>query len=189
MPAAESNKTIKQRWDEELFGVQRSIRYHARRQAFFESWDTITNAVSIIFGAGTVAVLLNEFGDWGKSLQILFPAAITIISTFNLVWGTVRAARTHNELLRRFVELEQQMLRTPLDENSIAESRIKRLTIEADEPPVKFAVDFMCHNELVKSLGGNNYYDVKFRHRVFGHIWPFEPADFHSSGNRDLQPN
>src|SRR5687768_375419 len=96
-------------WDDLLFGVQRSIRYHSRRQGFYDRWNTATNAISIIGGAGTIAALGGKLG-LAQVMGVVLPAVITVFSTFNLVWGTTRMARLHNDLYRRFVALEREMI-------------------------------------------------------------------------------
>src|SRR5262245_22608659 len=120
--------TFSQRWDGELFGVQRSVRYHARRQAFYDSWNTLANAVSIIGGAGTVWAFLDN--AWSVEWRLYLPAIITIVATLNLLWGTTRQARTHNDLYRRFVELERDMVGiTQPNEEDLKEVRGRRLMI------------------------------------------------------------
>lgn len=171
-------------WNQSLFGVQRSIRYHARRQAFFDFWNTLTNASSIILGAGTIVALIDQF-KFADVLRVVFPATITILSTFNLVWGTNRLARLHNDLYRRYVALEQEMLATTeLTAEAVQTFRAKRLAIEADEPPTKFAVDVLCHNELVRALGSNEYREVTLVQRAFAHFTSFSGAEFPSKGQK-----
>jgi hypothetical protein len=165
-------------WNHQLFGVQRSIRYHARRQAFYDFWNTLTNATSIILGAGTVAALVNT-SSFAMELRLWFPVVITLVSTLNLVWGTARAARLHNDLYRRFVALEQEITSAAqIDDATLRAFQTKRLTIEADEPPTKFAVDVLCHNELARAIGSNDYYQVRFWQRWFAHLFSFSSAKF-----------
>jgi hypothetical protein len=172
-----TDPTFAQRWDGELFGVQRSVRYHARRQAFYDFWNTFTNAVSIIGGAGTVWVFLDKAAsvEW----RLWLPAIITIVSTLNLLWGTSRQARTHNDLYRRFVELERDMVGIAQpNEDDLKEVKGRRLMIEADEPPIKFAVDVLCHNELVRALGSDEYRRVPWWQKWFAHFFSFPNAKF-----------
>lgn len=165
-------------WNDQLFGVQRSIRYHARRQAFYDTCNNLTNAVSIILGAGTIAALVNTLPA-ADQLKLVFPAVITVVSTFNLVFGTARAARTHNDLYRRFVAIEADMMvTTALDEQALARVRRERLSVEADEPPTKFALDVMCHNELVRAKGGEEYRSVTPLQRFLAHFFSFAEASF-----------
>lgn len=166
-------------WSQELFGVQRSIRYHARRQAFYDFWNTLTSATSIILGAATVATFVEKVLPWPDVLRIVFPAIITVFSTLNLVWGTSRRARQHNDLYRRFVELERNMTKaTNLDDALVRSFRAERLAIEADEPPTMFALDVLCHNEVVRAVGSDNYYEVGLWHRWTAQFLSFPNAKF-----------
>jgi len=48
-----------------LFGVRRSIRYHARRRSFFDRYDLFTNAVAVIFGSATIYAVFSSINkEW-----------------------------------------------------------------------------------------------------------------------------
>jgi hypothetical protein len=169
---------IQRHWFKELFAVQRSIKYHTRRQAFYDGWNNIANAVSILFGAGTVAALAHKL-PLADVLSVLFPIVITILATLNLVWGASRRARLHNDLHRRFVDLERKMISaTAIDEQSCRSARGERLAIEADEPPIMFVVSVLCHNEVARANGVGDYFEVPLWHKWLGHFWAFPNAKF-----------
>jgi hypothetical protein len=171
------NSAMSKEWQSQLFGIQRSIRYHARRQSFYDFWNTFTTATSIIGGAGTVAALLDN-SPFSESWRLWFPAIITVVSTLNLVWGTSRAARLHNDLYRRFVDLEREITGMEPTEAALRTLKTKRLEIEADEPPTKFALDVLCHNELVRAMGIDDYREVSLPQRLLAHFLPFPNAKF-----------
>ena len=53
----------------QLFGVRRSVRYHQRRQSYFEACHTFIAALQVIFGSSSVAAILSNSGIWvGVSL-------------------------------------------------------------------------------------------------------------------------
>jgi hypothetical protein len=168
---------LETRWQNLLFGVQRSIRYHSRRQGFYDFWSTLTNAVSIIGGAGTVAAFLDN-ALLGEEWRLYLPAIITVVATLNLVWGTVRAARLHSDLARRFSDLEREMVTAQPTADALRSFQSKRVLIEADEPPIKFALDVLCHNELVRAMGINQYREVTLPQRLLAHFLPFANAEF-----------
>ena len=142
---------LEDRWHDLLFGVRRSVRYHMRRQQFFERWHTVTSAVSVIFGSATVVLLLSKMGTaWVAATAVV----VTFFSAIDLVVGTSRAARSHNDLARRFIDLEKSV--TGVDQPSEDAYRAfvaRRLSIEADEPPVLRNLDILCHNELLRAMG------------------------------------
>ena len=171
-------------WSREVFAVQRSIRYHARRERFYDSWNDLTNGIAIFLGAATVATVAGRL-PLAQTLAVWFPAAIAIVSTLNVVWGTTRRARLHNELYRRFVELERTMLSAsePTGEGCRA-LRAERLAIEADEPPTMLVVRVLCHNEVVRASGAGQYYEVPLWQRVLAHFWAFPNAYFAPPGKK-----
>ena len=65
-----------------------------------------------------------------------------------------------------------------LDESVMQELHARRLAIEADEPPTKFALNVLCHNELVRALGLDNYYRVPWWQRLFAQVFSFHNATF-----------
>ena len=67
----------------------------------------------------------------------------------DLVVGFSRRAETHQNFKRRFIALEQELNA----ESDVEAVRQKRLTIEAEEPPIYRALDVLCHNELCLALG------------------------------------
>jgi hypothetical protein len=136
--------------DDLLFGVRRSTRYHSRRRMFFERYNLFTNALSLIFGSAAIFAVLNQAGGWA----IFAGALVTIASAINLVVGSTRMARVHEELARRFVELEKCLvLAGDYDEKKCAEFIAARLDIESTEPTPLRVLDAICHNELMRAMG------------------------------------
>jgi hypothetical protein len=114
-----------------------------------------------------------------------------VFSTFNLVIGTVQKAQRHHDLARRFLELEQELVKgSESDEQLVRSVWAKRLQIEADEPPIHRIVDILCHNELMRAHGydpqtyADQYYKVGFWQRFFS---PF--FDLNPDGVKTMQPH
>ena len=138
-----------------LFGVRKSIRYHNRRRNFFDSYSQIVSAFSVILGSSTIFSIIKGF----PSAALYLSAALTILSVFNLVIGSARQARIYNDLEKRFISLEKKIITTSkstLNEEKISELISERLDIEADEPPVKYVLSAICHNDLARSMGYKN---------------------------------
>lgn len=138
----------KARW-EVLWAAQRSQRYHSRRSMFFDRWNKSTALVGVVGGSSVVASLGSLFPPL---IGLIAAAIVTLMSGIDLVAGTSEMARKHNDLRRRFCELESKILSelSPNDE-SIANWRAERLSIESDEPPIYVALDVLCYNELARS--------------------------------------
>lgn len=138
------------RW-EILWGAQRSQRYNARRTAFYERWNKVTAFVGIVGGTSVFASLGQFFPVWVGSFGA---AAIVVMSAMDLVAGTGEMARRHNDLRRRYCELEAKIAGTVApSQEQIASWCAERLTIESDEPPTYVALDILCENELAHTKG------------------------------------
>jgi hypothetical protein len=143
-------ETLEQQWSDLLFGVRRSIRYHSRRQMFFDHLHSFIMTGSVISGSATFFTVLSQY----KTLAMAAGAAVTLFSTIDLVFGFSKMGRLHEDLMRRCTALEKEMVRErePTAE-SLADFTSKRLDIETDEPPIHLVLDSMCHNELVRAMG------------------------------------
>jgi len=138
-----------------LFGVRRSIRYHNRRRNFYDRFNTLVSAVSVVMGSATVYGVLKEHA---QDVALVSAAVVTVLSAFNLVVGSARQARLHHDLAKKFIALEKTIIAasTP-DAATLVQWTSERLDIEAEEPPVLHVLNCICHNELVRAMG----YDQK----------------------------
>ena len=146
-----------ERWNL-LWSVQRSARYHARRQAFFDTWRRVTAALGVIFGSAAAVDLLHASTSQGHSVGIAAAFVVAVASALDLVVGTSDMAWQHRELRKRFLELECQIRRCPDKPRpeELARWREFRIGIEADEPPTYVAVDLLCENELARANGAGD---------------------------------
>lgn len=164
-----------------LFDVRRSVRYHQRRRAFYESWNTIANAVAVIFSSAAIAGVVKSYA-W---LTIMSGAIVTVFSTVNLVVGTVRKARVHEELAKRFFTLERDIVQAAeYDEAALAQFTVKRLEIEADEPPILKVLDCICHNELARAMGYGEEHFMRVGNvqRLLRHFFDFQEHKLRRAG-------
>lgn len=142
---------LKEKWNDLLFGVRRSVRYHTHRRKFFDKLKVWADFLVIVSGGTVVGLATAEVKN---AWTIGFGAFIGIIGSFDLVVGFSGRARDHHDLAKEFSELEREM--TAVDERT--EKELKRLTnrrlqIEEEEPPILQVLNCYCHNELVKALG------------------------------------
>ena len=131
-----------------LFGVRKSVRYHQRRQAFHEWWNTVIIAVSFACSASAMA-------EWSAEWRQVLIGTTSFLLMLNWVVGLTRRANAHAKLGQRFASLEQDMV--PFEKNRDLEAqdeerfRRRRLEIEADEPAKMRVMDILCHNELCEA--------------------------------------
>lgn len=135
-----------------LWATQKSARYHARRQGFFDRWRMMTAGASVLLGSAAAVDLL---GRGGLIVTLVSVLVVTALSTVDLIVGTSTAARLHSDLRRRFLELEIEIrcASEPISKQGIDEWTRSRLRIEADEPPVYVALDLLCENEMARAHG------------------------------------
>lgn len=156
-----------------LWAIQRSSRYHARRQAFFERWRRVTAGIGIIFGSAAAADLLK---GGGNSIALAAGIIVAISSAVDLVVGTADMAWQHRELRRKFISLEAEILRSPEEpaESLIHHWQEERLSAEADEPPKYVALDLLCENEMSRAQGNGDRVILFRWERLTAHWWRWD---------------
>lgn len=147
----------RERFDDLLFHVHCSIKYHARRRRFFENVNNMALFAAFLFSTATMSSLLDVPAGASGLLALLpdLPAVATsVLIGLSLVGRVGTKANDHNDLKRRFIRLQQRMERerAEMDEAAVGKLVEERLAIEADEPPINRVVQAQCYNEVVKSL-------------------------------------
>ena len=137
-----------------LFGIRRSVRYHMRRQRFFDRLERIGALASLVAGSSTVVTLLARVDE---RLVLAAAAATAVAGASAVIFTPGLRARQHNDLARDFIALEQDLVRAgdAVTPERLAELKARRLQIEAAEPPILRVLDAMCHNELLTALDGD----------------------------------
>lgn len=155
-----------------LFGVRRSIRYHNRRVLFYDRMHKMAAAFALLSGSATVIAVLGEMGAfWTTS----FALTVVIFSAIDLIIGPDKAARMHNDLARKFFNLEKSIItEKSITEETLAYFSVERLDIEMNEPPIKRVLDLVCHNELCRAMGSEKgSVKIKWYQRIFCQFFDF----------------
>ncbi|EUB82799.1 hypothetical protein [Pseudomonas sp. GM30] len=143
---------LQTRWDNMLFGIRRSSRYHQCRRGFFDRIDRLSNIASLVLGSTAFVGVLQ--GPETKVLALWTSAVVALLGAANLVLGSAIRARDHSDFMRRYVELERRMLQ-PASEALLLSITADRLSIEADEPPVLHVLNCICHNDQLRADDGD----------------------------------
>lgn len=157
-----------------LFDVRRSARYHNRRRAFFDRLNLTSNAVSTIFGSAAVATALTQAPNSSGLVTASIAAVVSAVSAVNLVVGSARMARTHQDLAKRFIDLEAAMVKAPDEtKEQLRQFTVERLRVEQEEPPVMRNLDTLCHNELLTAMGHpeEEHYVLTWWQGFLAHVW------------------
>jgi len=132
-----------------LWSIQRSQRYHARRSSFFSRWNKSTAFAGIVGGSAVFASLGEALP---AQVATVAAALVVMISGADLVIGAADMARKHNDLRRRFCELEADIVGVETPEpTDLSRWKSLRVSIESDEPPTHVALNILCENELIRA--------------------------------------
>lgn len=134
------------------FGVHKSLRYHAKRRAFFDSLHRFAMAIIAITGSAAFFTFFSDASTVSK-VAALFAA---VASVLELTMSFPERAREHGELYQRFSDLAARLARLDpgtIEPSVLRELRAERLIIEADEPIAMTALNILCHNEEAEARG------------------------------------
>ena len=153
---------------------------------FFDRLHTITSALGVVFGSATILAVLTEAGH---RYAVIAAAVVTVFSALDLVIGTDRSARLHQDLMRRFITLEKRMVNIGATGPTIHDVKNfigERLDIEADEPAVLRVLDALCHNELCRALGREAKYmaRVAWYQKLLAQFVDLFPDSIHLNSER-----
>lgn len=132
------------------FYVQRCIRYHMRRSAFFMRWGRFTAFVGVVLGSAAAAALMSSAP---KLITASCALLVTLASAVDLVVGTSQRAWLHNDLRKRYLEIEAEIVANyepSAQWMRELHGRIRR--IEADEPPTMPALELLARDDVIRSL-------------------------------------
>lgn len=153
-----------------LHNVQLGIRYHTRRQAFFEACHRFTGIVSLLAGSSAVVSITGDYTRAGAALA----AVVAIAQAIDLMVDTRKFANLHNELRRRYLALEPELIHLQaLDQDAHRDFRARIAAIEADEPPLNCALMDVVTNEQLHVAGyrpgdaGVTFAQIGWFRRVF----------------------
>ena len=156
-----------------LFSVQMSIRYHSKRQGFFEGADQVSNFLLLVFSSAVVAAALK---DWPDSTSIVIGIGIAATTSMRIAFRVARRAALHSYFVAEYTNLERE-LRYMDDEDEIASVWDSRLIIESEEPPTLINLSKVCHNEVIASQGLDLSYILPLSkpQRFLAPIWDLNP--------------
>ncbi len=137
-------------YNELLFSVRLSVRYHERRQRFMANVLNFTLWWSLVMGSASTAAILGAVSDLWKVLPVLL---LTVLSAGCLAYGVRARAALHDDLRRRFIALEAELREKGESHETAQQGEIDRLRIELDEPPILRVLACICHNAESRSMG------------------------------------
>lgn len=162
-------------WFNLVWGVDRSVRYHMRREAFFVRWHRLNLFVAMLSSSASVVALGYKISEEVPWIPLVGAAIAAIASSIDLLVGPLEQSKKHYELRQRFTRLSQQICRDDhADVHLLTERKCERLDIEREEPPIYRALDLLCHVELLKARGEAGAENVPWYKRYTAHFLRWE---------------
>ena len=161
-------------YDDLLFEVRLSVRYHSRRQGFFQTCHRLVMAMMLFGGSATLATFGAElWADWPLWARLLPSAIATVLVAIDLVVGFAEKAGRYGDLMREFIRLERQLeaIRDKATDEDLAKITDERLAIEAGEPPVLHVLNAICYNEMVRAMGYGDKVNISTVQRLLAHFF------------------
>lgn len=128
------------------FSVEKSMRYHQRMRAHYDFYHKFLLFLAILGGSAAFAEI--------TAMSNYFAAATTVFVAASLVFGLAQRTRDHEFLFRRFSDLAISIRTAKEPTEDVYKGWIEtRLDIEASEPPVYWALEADCDNEVRRAWG------------------------------------
>ena len=156
---------VEQAVDALLFQIDKSMRYHQRRRGFYDLGYRVLMLTIIVSGS------LAAVYEWK---QIGLGAVIAAIS---LVWSPAYKARSHEMLFRSFTDLSIEMQSKTWTASNYRKWKTKRVKIEGDEPPIYYALEADCENQVRRAWGRDQkLLRIAWWRRLTMSIWHHRPG-------------
>ena len=163
-----STDEVTSKIDALAFQVDKSIRYHHRFRGFFDTVHRVFMFAIIVTGGGA----LLPKPQYYVGIAALLAAA-------NLVWAPSHKARDHHLLHGRFSDLMIQIRSQEQTEENFKNWEAEKYRIEKDEPPIFYALEADCDNQIRRALGRDQVIvPVNWWQKVTMYIWRYSTHVF-----------
>lgn len=159
------------------FSVAVSIRYHARRRAWFDGLARWPSVVSLVAGSAAFVSISQGL----PALATVASAATAIFGGANLVFGFAERARRHDDLVRKFTLLAAEIAEaTSPSRADVRRWHGAKIRIEAEEPTPNNVLNVLCHNEEAEArgYGPDHIYQVRWWQRAMAQVCALPPNRF-----------
>jgi hypothetical protein len=162
--AAETAEQTKVKWDDLLFEIKRSVRYHSKRADFLGFCMKATMGLSIFVGMSVFALLINKY----ETLSRVMGATMSLFTILCLVFKVSDREQQHMNLKKQFIMLQKNMMMTKsITQEILAEKLGEYYTIEADEPDIVEDLNTVCYNEQSFAQGSEEQLEIGRFRKIF----------------------
>jgi hypothetical protein len=158
------------------FAVNRSLRYHSLRRAFFERLHNFAMFLTTIGGSG---VVVSAFADAGLGPQG-FGVVVAVAAGLDRAFNFSRKASLHSSLYQRFSDLAAKLDGAKnVSDADIRSWKAERRRIEKDEPAVIDVLNIMCRNaEFVSRGRSDRAVSLRGYQRFFAQLGSLPPKSW-----------
>ena len=125
------------------YGISRLIRYHGKRQRFFDGLHRLVLFTNALLGSSAFVTIISG----RPHIAAWLTAIVAIVSSLDNVVAFSERARKHSEQRSRYYELYCELIATPPDKFESDTFLEKRLRIDRDSPPHRRVLDIISRNE------------------------------------------
>lgn len=132
-----------------LFQAWVQVRYHRRRQRFFDLLDKATKSITVILGASLMGQYFKEYLPW-------LATAITSFGLLALVFGYGDRKQLHKELAEQAAKLVAEIETVPVAGLSFERTAgwsAEYARLVAKAPPALKALSLICEREQAMAEG------------------------------------
>jgi hypothetical protein len=156
------------------FAVHVSMRYHAKRRAWFDGLHRTAMGVIVLGSSAAAAVIVGGIVDAASDLTI----AVALAAALELFFAFGDRARAADALYRRFNALAGDMAEARMvDTNLLRHWDKKRVMIRADCEERLLVLHRICYNleAEARGYGAEALYEVKAPQRLLSQILSLPP--------------
>lgn len=165
-----------------LHRVQLAVRYHNKRERFFDGLDRGITALTALAATGAVATLLQKATATGTPagpglIELTLAAISAALSAFAVAYSPGAKARLHAQLASDFRKVWADCVGTgeQWEERHCDGFEAKALQAEVGEPPALGALVVQCENEIAIAEGQPERVRVlNWCQRWFKQVWNFD---------------
>lgn len=191
------------KWHELRFDLNRNMRYHESREAWFSRTTRLIKVASLVSGTAAGATLLSSLPvDLRTNISAVLAFGIALLTMVDLIFDLPGGARAHASLKTKFasilanLELEIASLTPEADfskQNSLyLKTRSEMVRLYGEEPPTYLVADAIAWNETARSLNGEMSKDklipILWNQRLFGHVFRYANFDASNPSERKQPP-
>ena len=149
-----TDKALRENIEGLNFDIEKSMRYHQRRRSFYDKIHKGFMFIVVLLGSASFSGPVETLSLGSLSSAEIFAAIITVLATCVLVWNPSHKARDHEMLFRQFGELAIGIRTATKPDRTSYDAWLKeRMNIETNEPPIYWALEADCDNEVRRAWG------------------------------------